>query len=51
MRHIRAGWWTRLVDDHPKIPDALAVAAIIVCLLAGLVLLLWLATAKIKGLG
>jgi hypothetical protein len=51
MGHVRPSWWGRLVEKHPMLPNIIAVAGIVVCLLAGTALLLWIATAKIKGLG
>lgn len=51
MRHGRPKRWDQLVGRYPRLPDVLAVVGIVVCLLAGLALLLWIATAKITGLG
>ncbi len=51
MRHVRPSWWDRLVEKYPLLPNIVAVAGIVVCLFVGMALLLWIATAKIKGLG
>jgi hypothetical protein len=51
MQHIRPGWFHQFADKHPRIVDLLPILGITVCLCAGIALLLWLATARIKGLG
>lgn len=51
MRHLRPSWWRRACDAHPRLPDVLSIIGIIVALGVGLALLLWIAAARITGVG
>lgn len=47
-RHRRPSRWRRLREDHS---DLLAIVGIIMCLIIGTILLLWLSSQRIKGVG
>lgn len=51
MRHIRQSWWRRQTDQYPWLPNAAAAVGLVVCMVVVMLLLLWLSTQRITGVG
>ena len=51
MRHVRPSRWRQLVDKHPRLPNVLAVAGIVVAMGLIMIVLLLVSAARIKGVG
>ena len=51
MHHIRPSWWRRQTDRYPWLPNAAAVGGVLLSIAVIMMLLLWVSTQRITGVG